>query len=81
MFNDLYKQAEIKQMQSLSIKDEIQLIKTKGIKAGAIVKRSNGNVIKITKIYRDHLGSSHLFNFDNLSNGQSYKAVKMQYIF
>jgi len=81
VFNDLYKQVEIKQMQALSIKDEIQLLDIKGIKVGTIVKRSNGNAIKITRIYRNHLGSSHLFDFDNLSNGQSHKAVKMQYIF
>jgi hypothetical protein len=81
VFNDLYKQVENKSMQALSLKGELNLIQTKGIQAGSVVKMQNGNNIKITKISRDHLGSSHLFDFDNLTSGKSFKSVKMQYIF
>lgn len=70
-----------KPMQALSLKSELNLIQTKSIQVGTIVKMSSGDNIKITKIYRDRLGSSHVFDFDNLSRNTNHKAVKMQYIF
>ena len=67
-------------MKVLSLKGEIELIKTRGIKAGFVVKLPNGDNAKITKIYRDHLGSAHYFDVYISDRNQTKTQIKMQYL-